>query len=115
MPAVRIDALCACEGCGKRFGVELELATEIKGSFFEDFEGLVRDEILSGNACCYTWGVRGKATVDRMPLSCHPTVQADLMLCDICTAKCDAVEVPEDRSLTRPEVNRALGLPSETT
>jgi hypothetical protein len=113
MPAVRIDALCECEGCGKRFGVELELATQIKGSFFEDFEGLVREQILSGNATCYTWGVRGKATVDRLSLSYHPTIQAELMLCDICSRKCD--ELPIEDALTRAQVNKALGLPTETT
>lgn len=113
MPAVRIDALCECEGCGKRFGVELELATEITGSFFEDFEGLVREEILSGNACCYTWGVRGKATVDRMSLSYHPTIQGELMLCDVCSRLCD--DLPIEGNLTRAQVNEALGLPSETT
>lgn len=113
MPAVRIDALCECEGCGKRFGVELELATEIRGSFFKDFEGLVREEILSGNATCYTWGVRGKATVDRLSLSAHPTIQADLMLCDVCSRKCD--DLPVEGDLTRAQVNEALGLPGETT
>lgn len=113
MSVVRIDTLCECEGCGKRFGVEVDLAMDTAA--YTDFEDMVRETIRGGNATCYTWGVRGKATVDRLSLSGHPTIQADLMLCDICTKKCDAVEVPEDRNLTRPEVNRALGLPAETT
>ena len=113
MGVVRIDALCECEGCGKRFGVELDLPGRLKGGSDEDFESLVRDTIRGGCATCYTWGVRGKATVDRMGLSGQPTIQADLMLCDVCTKKCDAIEV--DRNLTRAEVNGALGLPGETT
>jgi hypothetical protein len=115
MTVVRIDALCACEGCGKRFGVELELAEKLKDGHYDDFEDMVRWYVRGGNATCYTWGVRGQRTVDRLSLSGHPTVQADLLLCDICTAKCDAVEVPEDRNLTREEVNDALGLPEEVS
>jgi hypothetical protein len=107
MPVVRIDALCICEGCGKYFGVELELATQLKGGFYEDFESLVRDTIR-GSTSGYTWGVRGKATVDRMPLSYQPTIQADLMLCDICSKKCD--DAPIEGNLTRAQVNKALGL-----
>lgn len=64
MPVVRMDALCACEGCQKRFGVELDIAEPLKGGSYEDFEALVRDAIRGGQATCYTWGVRGKATVD---------------------------------------------------
>lgn len=115
MAVVRIDALCVCEGCGKRFGVELEVAEPLKGGAYDDFEDMVRWYVRGGNVNCYTWGVRGKATVDRLSLSCHATVQADLLLCDTCTTKCDSVEVPEDRNLTRAEVNEALGLHSETT
>jgi hypothetical protein len=106
----RIDALCACEGCGKRFGVELDIGEPLKGGSYDDFDDMVRWYVRGGNVNCYTWGVRGKSTVDRLSLSCHPTVQADLLLCDICTKKCDDVEVPEDRNLTRAEVNKALGL-----
>ncbi len=113
MPVVRIDALCVCEGCAKRFGVELELAQDLKHGAYDDFEDLARDTVRGGNACAYTWGVRGKATVDRMSLSYHPTIQADLMLCDDCSRKCD--DVPIDDNLTREQVNRALGLPSATT
>lgn len=103
---VRIDALCCCEGCGKRFGVELELAEELKGGDYADFEALVRDTICGGQATTYTWGVRGKQTVDRMPLSYQVTVQADLVLCDICSKKCD--DLPIEGALTRAQVNRAL-------
>jgi hypothetical protein len=67
MLVVRIDALCECEGCQKRFGVEVDLASELRG--YADFEALVREEICNGNANCYTWGVRGRQTVDRMALS----------------------------------------------
>ena len=109
MPAVRIDALCACEGCDKRFGVELELAADLKedGSF-SDFESMVRDTILGGQANCYTWGVRGKATVDRLSLDRHPTIQGGYMLCDICTKKCD--DLPIEGDLTKKQVEKTLGL-----
>lgn len=113
MSVVRIDALCECEGCGKRFGVELELAAELKGGEHADFEALVRDTICGGQADCYVWGVRGKATVDRMALSYQATVQADLVLCDICSRKCD--DLPIEGALTRAQVNRALGLPEGTS
>jgi hypothetical protein len=113
MSVVRIDALCECEGCGKRFGVEVEVAQELKGGCYADFEELVRDTISGGNATCYTWGVRGKATVDRMSLSYQPTIQAELMLCDICSRKCD--DLPIEGNLTRAQVNEALGFPGETS
>lgn len=113
MTVVRIDALCECEGCGKRFGVEIELAEALRDGDNADFEELVRDTIRGGNATCYTWGVRGKATVDRMSLSYQATIQAELMLCDICSRKCD--DLPIEGDLTRRQVNRALGLPEETS
>lgn len=112
MPVVRIDALCACEGCGKRFGVELELAEDLKNGDHAAFESFVRQTIIGGNATCYVWGVRGKATVDRMSLDCHPTIQAKLMLCDVCTKKCD--DLPIEGDLTRIQVCEALGLPRES-
>lgn len=112
MTVVRIDALCECEGCGKRFGVEVDLAEALKDGDNADFEALVRDTIRGGNATCYTWGVRGKATVDRMSLSYQATIQADLMLCDLCSRKCD--DLPIEGNLTRAQVNKALGLPEET-
>lgn len=107
MPVVRIDALCRCEGCDKRFGVEIELAADIGN--VDDFEELVREEIRGGNATSYTWGVRGKMTVDRLPLSCQPTIQADLMLCDRCSKLCD--DLPIEGALTRAQVEKALNLP----
>lgn len=113
MGVVRIDALCECEGCGKRFGVEIDIAEELKGGDNADFEALVRGTIWGGQATCYTWGVRGKVTVDRMSLSYQPTIQADLMLCDICSRKCD--DLPIEESLTLAQVNEALGLPRGTT
>ena len=109
MPAVRIDALCVCDGCEKRFGVELDLAADLKDGPCADFEELVHETVRSGNHTSYTWGVRGKATVDRLSLSGETTVQAGLLLCDECTKKCDAV--PVERNLTRAEVNEALGIP----
>jgi hypothetical protein len=113
MPVVRMDALCCCEGCGKRFGVEIDIAEELKDGFNPDFESLVRETIRGGQATCYTWGVRGKATVDRMSLSYQATIQADLMLCDVCSRKCD--DLPIEGNLTLPQVNKALGLPGETS
>lgn len=107
MSVIRIDALCECEACSKRFGVEIELATEV--SEFEDFEDMVRDVIQSGNTTHYIWGVRGKTTVDRLPLSYQPTIQADLMLCDRCSKICD--DLPIDGALTRAQVEKALDLP----
>jgi hypothetical protein len=109
MGVCRIDALCECEGCGKRFGVEVDIAEELKDGEHADFESLVRQTIRNGMAACYTWGVRGKATVDRMGLSYQATVQADLILCDVCSKKCDAV--PIEGNLTLAQVERALGLP----
>ena len=110
MPVERVDILCACEGCGKRFGVEIETSEALKGGHYDDFEDMTRWYIRGGNATCYVWGVRGKQTVDRLSLSGHPTIQGDLMLCDICTAKCDTIDVPEDRNLTVEEVYDTLGL-----
>jgi hypothetical protein len=112
MAVVRIDALCECEGCGKRFGVEVDLAAELKGGEYEDFEALVRGTVRDGNATCYVWGVRGQRTVDRLSLSCQATVQAELLLCDICSRKCD--DLPIEGALSRAQVNEALGLPGET-
>jgi hypothetical protein len=109
MPTVRIDALCQCEACNKHFGVELEVAEDLKGGAYEDFEALVRDTIQGGNANFYTWGVRGKQTVDRLPLSHRPTIQADLMLCDRCSKICD--DLPIEGALSREQVERALDLP----
>jgi hypothetical protein len=111
MPAVRIDALCECEGCGKRFGIELELAEDLKDGEHADFDALARQTIRDGTAG-YTWGVRGKATVDRLSLSYQPTIQAELMLCDVCSRKCD--DLPIEGALTRAQVNKALGLPEDT-
>lgn len=113
MPVVRIDALCVCEGCEKRFGVELDTAEDLKGGDHTDFEALTRSTIQSGQATTYTWGVRGKATVDRISLSYHVTIQADLMLCDDCSRKCD--ELPIEGPLTREQVNEVLGFPKGTT
>lgn len=111
MPAVRIDALCQCEGCGKRFGIELDLGRNLNNELFPDFEALVREEIRNGLSPGYTWGVRGKATVDRLSLSGSVTIQAELMLCDVCTRKCD--DLPIERNLTRDEVNEVLGITGE--
>lgn len=114
MTTIRVDILCECEGCQKRFGVEAELARELNNEAWPDFDALAREEIRNRGEG-YVWGVRGKATVDRFPIG-WVTIQADLMLCDECTKKCDDLEgVPEDRNLTRAEVNKALGLHGETT
>lgn len=109
MSVVRVDILCECDGCQKRFGIEADIGRDLD---WPDFEALAREELLNGREG-YTWGVRGKSTVERFPLTGWPTVQADLMLCDECTRKCD--DLPIDRDLTRAEVNQALGLPGETS
>ncbi len=107
MGVVRIDALCMCDGCAKRFGIEIEVAEVLKDH--EDFEHLARETIRGGQLTSYTWGVRGKQTVERFPLSCHPTIQGGYMLCDVCTKTCD--DLPGDHNLTRIEVEKTLGLP----
>lgn len=114
MAVVRVDCLCECEGCQKRFGVELPLdafelePTDSLGDPVQiDFDVLVREEVLAGNGCYYTWGVRGKQTVDRLSLSYQPTIQAELLLCDECSKKCDDYH-DEDRALRLDEVNRAI-------
>lgn len=113
MTVKRVDALCECEGCGKRFGIELDIGRDLGNEIFPDFDAIAREEIRSGHTAGYTWGVRGKATVERFPLSGSVTIQAGLMLCDVCTRKCD--DLPIERNLTLAEVNGALGLPGETT
>ena len=107
MGVVRLDVLCMCEGCAERFGVELDLATELDD--YLDVEEWTRDTILGGNATCYKWGVRGKHTVDRMPLTYQATIQGGLMLCDVCSKKCD--DLPTEGGLTRAQVYHVLGLP----
>jgi hypothetical protein len=111
MGVVRVDVLCMCDGCGERFGVEVERAETLRD--YEDFDALVTETIHGGNCTCFKWGIRGKATVDRLPLTYQATIQAGLMLCDICSRKCDALPIEGD--LTRAQVNKALGLPMETT
>jgi hypothetical protein len=106
MAVVRVDALCQCEGCDKRFGVELELADDFKG----DFEEMTRERIRNGDGTYYVLGVRGKHTVDRFPLGYWPTIQGGLMLCDECSRKCDDVPKRETEALTKAEVLKALQL-----
>lgn len=108
MPIVRIDALCECEGCQKRFGIELDMGESLLAGEYVDFDDMVRETIRGGNTTHYTWGVRGKQTVDRLPLSYQPTIQAGLMLCDVCSKKCD--ELPTEGALTREQIEEALGL-----
>lgn len=107
MPAVRIDALCSCDNCTKRFGVELDIAEDLKGGEHADFEALVRETVRGGQATVYTWGVRGKATVERYPLKYHATIQGGMLLCDECSQKCDAF--PVEGNLTEKQVAEALG------
>lgn len=108
MPVVRIDALCECEGCQKQFGIELDLGRDLNNPLFPDFDALAREEIRNGLNPGYRWGVRGKQTVDRLPLTYSITIQAELMLCDECSHKCD--DLPIERNLTLDEVNEVLGL-----
>lgn len=107
MAVVRVDALCECDGCQKRFGVELELVWQTSNGF----DYMVREEVRSGQGTYYTWGVRGKATVDRFPLSHQPTIQGGFLLCDVCSKKCDDLPIKGD--LTREQVLATLGLPAE--
>jgi len=107
MAVIRVEALCECEGCQKRFGIELDLAEKLSGGDFLDFEALVRQTIRDGMSPGYITGVRGKATVERYSLTGPVTIQGNRMLCDVCTKICDAL--PIDRNLTRDEVNVALG------
>jgi hypothetical protein len=113
MSVVRIDVLCMCDGCADRFGVELEIGTDLKDCAYSDIEEWARDTIRGGNATCYKWGVRGRHTVDRMPLTYQATIQAGLMLCGICSWTCD--NLPIEGNLTRAQVYKALGLPEHTT
>jgi hypothetical protein len=113
MAVVRIDALCECEGCGKRFGIEIDIGRDLNNEVFPDFDSIAREEIRNGLNAGYVWGVRGKATVDRLPLSGCVTIQAELMLCDVCTRKCD--DLPVEDNITRAQVNEALGLPAQTS
>jgi hypothetical protein len=108
MSVVRMDALCECDGCQKRFGVEIDIGFNFGNSVYADFDDLARDTIRGGQANYYTWGVRGKATVDRLSLSGFPSIQADLMLCDECTRKCD--DLPVEGNLTLAQVHQALGI-----
>lgn len=112
MTVVRIDALCACDACAKRFGVELELKQELKDGFYEDFEELVRDTIRSGQCTAYTWGVRGKTTVDRFSLDYLPTIQGSYILCDTCSKKCDGLTI--EGNLTTQQIRECLGMPDES-
>ena len=104
MPIVRVDCLCECDGCDKRFGVELETAVDLDE--VESFEELVKETVRSGNPTCYTWGVRGKQTVDRFPLSYSVTIQAEMLLCDECSMKCD--DFPIEGALSKEQVLAAL-------
>lgn len=105
MPVVRVDALCQCEGCSKRFGVELEITEDFKDGGYADFEELVCQTIRDGNCSSYTWGIRNA----RLSLSYQPTIQGDLMLCDTCSEKCD--NAPIEGELTRAQVENVLDLP----
>ena len=113
MAIIRLDALCECEGCQKQFGIEIDIAQDFKPDVCVDFDEIVRETIRNGDSCGYRWGVRGQRTVDRMALSYNVTIQADLMLCDECSRKCDAL--PIEGNLTRAQVNEALGLPRDET
>jgi hypothetical protein len=104
MPVVRVDCLCECDVCSKRFGVELETTEDF--SKIESFEELVKETVRSGNPICYTWGVRGKQTVDRFPLSYSVTIQGEMLLCDECSRKCD--DYPEEGALSASQVFAAV-------
>lgn len=106
MPVIRIDASCDCEACGKRFGVEIPVTDPVANNYFADFEGVVRDIIRSGNGHYFEWIVRGQRTIDRSGLSYQPTIQGGLMLCHICSQKCD--EAPFEDALTESQVREIL-------
>lgn len=108
MGVVRVDVLCMCDGCAERFGVEVERAETLRD--YDDFDALVAETICGGNCTCFKWGVRGKATVDRLPLTYQATMQGGFMLCDVCSKKCD--EAPIKGDLTKAQVLETLGLPN---
>lgn len=107
MGVVRVDLLCECEygPCGKRFGVEVDLAINPRDHV--DFESMVREVVNDGCTTAYTWGVRGKMTVDRFSLIHQVTIQGGMLLCDNCSKKCD--DYPVEGNLTPSQVARALG------
>ena len=104
MPLEGIDARVICDGCGKKFFVELDM-TDNPGSSPEDW---VRETIRGGQSPGYVWGVRGKHTLDRFQLDYNVTVQGGLMLCDECSKKCD--DAPIEGNLSVDEVKAVLGL-----
>ena len=103
MGVVRVEVVCECDGCGKRFGVELETSEDLQ--LYKDFEQLTRQVIKDG-AAGYEWHVRGKHTIDRISLNYQPTIQGGMMLCDVCSKKCDAL--PIDVNLTEQQVIEAI-------
>jgi hypothetical protein len=91
--------------------MELDIGDNL--SEFKDFEGIVRETVLNGTAAAYTWGVRGKQTVERFPLSYNVTIQGGYLLCDVCSKKCDQTDTLS--SLTREQVEACLNTPDEET
>jgi hypothetical protein len=110
MPLVRLDALCACEGCYKRFGIELDIGRNLADeSWLGNFDAVVREEIASGRDDGYVWGVRGQKTVERFGTG-SVSIQGGLMLCSECTKKCD--RDPRD-TLDLAAVREILGMEEE--
>jgi len=97
MPIARIDTLCECDGCGKRFGIELDIT--YSPSEFDSFEELVKETVTECFAFCYSWAIRGKETVERFPLDYSVTIQAEMLLCDECSRKCDEFDVVGELTL----------------
>lgn len=107
MTILRVDVLCECEGCQKVFGIEVDHADiDQIGQVYPNLEAALRDSVLGGNPTCYTWGVRGKHTVDRLPLTHQVTIQGGLLLCDECSKACD--DLPIEGSLTREQVDEVI-------
>lgn len=122
MGIVRIEATVECDGCGKRFMVDVEPSKRClfgvdqetgAAQGFVDASELAVESVRGGE-----WHeiiVRGQRTIARETTgdgSC--SVQAGLCLCNECTAKCDAVPTVGaagehvERSLTEAEVRKAL-------
>lgn len=88
-------AAVECEGCGKTFEVFLDPGDLSDGM---DLNDLAKEAVINGN----------KSTDDGPGST---SIQGDFVLCRACTKRCDAVDTPNDRNLTREEVSEVLGYP----
>jgi hypothetical protein len=91
MSVVKIEAVIACDGCGRELRLELDPANK-PPSGWALFD-------------CAEDAVRGSVGAMAGPNS--SSVQGGLMLCGICTRKIDDA-IPEDRNATRSEAAAIL-------